>query len=159
MNALSSRKETLVTLLAGLVLLALALSAAARFWGGYASPEACLEALTTAACKGDAEGYLGCLAEPLRSDTRRRLADEESLAAWLRREWGGVQSTANTVDWSEPSTPVGAVEAVRAENTRRYRIRFRESLGRWLIAGITQAGEADPPIHDGATADNRENDN
>lgn len=119
----------------GLVALAVRWSAGRR---GFATPADCLEAYGAACLAGDVAGYLSCLGEPLRSETRQCFADDQELAEWLRQTMKDVKS------WTQLLAPVAGsgaevdVDEVRASGTRRLRFHLEHSGQGWLIVGIEQ---------------------
>jgi hypothetical protein len=105
--------------------------------GGFATPAACLDAYEAARKDGDAEGYLRCLAEPLRAEVRQRFPDPAQLAGALRADTEGVKH------WVQPSAPVvrGTVaeadaDEVRPDGVRRLHFRLERSGGGWLVVGV-----------------------
>jgi hypothetical protein len=142
-------KRARVLLLACLVA---ALTAGAVWWAGrrsgYATPGECLDAYYDARSAGDTARFLGCLAEPLRTETRRRFGGDADLARALR---SGAADLKNRVQQGD-ATADGAdrivdIEEVRTPGIRRVRFRLQSAGGAWLIGAIDTGPEtpADVP--------------
>lgn len=106
---------------------------------GFATPAECLDASCNAAKDGKAELYLACLAEPLRSETRRRFQDREQLAEHLRLR---MQDVTGWVLELRPEdggaeTVVELVE-VRESVRRRTRFHLARTMRGWLITNFSQ---------------------
>jgi hypothetical protein len=121
--------------------LAVVLARPARRPAGFATPADCLDAYAAAGQAGDTAAYLSCLAEPLRSETTQRFADERDLADWLRQQMKDVKG------WTQrPQSQMAAaaevdVDEVRPGGTRRARYRLERQGGGWLIAAVGPARE------------------
>src|SRR5262249_11914230 len=107
--------------------------------GGFATPDACLEAYRDAARDGDAEAFRRCLSEPLRPDGAARLAE-------ARRQLGAVQH------WSQYAPEVAGADAtilvdqVRTDGMiHRVSYRLRRSSSGWLVNGVGPAEVIRPP--------------
>lgn len=138
-----------------LVVLAAAVFVALRPFGrGFATPSDCLDAYCEACLDRDAERYLACLAEPLRSETRRRFPEPGQLAEHLRVHMNGV------VGWAQhlPTGDADSVATVELEETRHSSRRltaFRlERSGKgWLIVSIGASREEPLPFRPGTSVD------
>ena len=130
--------------LTALVILILGLLAAAVWWSqrskpGFPNPEDCLEAYREACLAGDAEKYLSCLSEPLRSEQARAGAGQ--LGKQLRQGMAGVTGWATQSLAVEGSAARAEVEEVRRTGTRQLRFRLERSGSGWLIAGVEASPE------------------
>jgi hypothetical protein len=110
---------------------------------GYGTPGECLDAYYDALSAGDPGRHLGCLAEPLRTETRRRFAGNTDPAQALQR---GAADLKNRVQQGN-GTADGAnrivdVDEVRIGGIRRVRFRLRQNGGSWLIAAIDTGTQA-----------------
>ena len=129
----------------------IALLALVLFWSkipsGFSTPADCVEAVGTASKQGQAERYLQCLAEPLRSETRQKYADLNELATALRRQMQDVKSWTQILEGSsEDSLAHVDVDLVRPAGTTRVRFRLERSSRGWLITNITPPEEIPSPI-------------
>jgi hypothetical protein len=125
-----------LALVAAAVLLAVALYRPGGR-GGFTTPAACLDAYEAARKDGDAEGYLRCLAAPLRAQVRQRFPDPAQLSGALRADAEGVKH------WVQPSAPAvqgnmaeADADEVRSDGVRRLHFRLECSGGGWLVAGV-----------------------
>jgi hypothetical protein len=107
---------------------------------GFATPADCIDAYRDASIEGNESRYLSCLAEPLRSETRRRYSESGTLADSLRDSMRDVK---NWVLAAEPAiegtTAHVDVDETRATGKRRTRFILERSGQGWLIVRI------DPP--------------
>jgi hypothetical protein len=119
----------------GPLLLAVAALGAAIWWSarpnGFATPQKCLEAYRDALVSGNDQDYLDCLGEPLRSETRGRLADPA-----LRRSAEGLKGWTQLEPEIDGARASILVDEIRATETRRTRFRLERSGQGWLIVGI-----------------------
>ena len=127
--------------------MAVAVIAAAAWWtarpSGYATPGECLDAYYDASSAGDAVRYLGCLAEPLRTETRRRFAGDADLVPAVRSGAAGLKNRVQQGDGAaDGADRIVEVEEVRIPGIRRVRFRLRLTGGSWLIAAIETGPEA-----------------
>jgi hypothetical protein len=122
--------------------------AASRLAGsGFATPADCLEAYREACQNGDVSGYLGCLGEPLHTETRTRHSRNQELAETLRAEMSGVKS------WVElpesvltESTAEINVDIEGPRGLHRTRFNLEKSRAGWLIVAIGPPQKLSPPI-------------
>ena len=105
---------------------------------GFAAPSECVEAYAAASKSGDAERYLCCLAEPLRSRTRQAFPEPGRLAEALRQDMEGVKgwvvASAPAVEGNSARTDV---DVVREDGVRRLHFRLERSGGGWLVTGVS----------------------
>jgi hypothetical protein len=109
---------------------------------GFSTPAACLDAYREAVQEGDAAAYLRCLGEPLRTEMRRKHAEDGELGEVLRREMRGVKSWVVSDRPTEQGDRASAVvEEVRSSGVREVRFRLERSGVGWLIVGIERGDE------------------
>lgn len=130
------KRLRLLSMVVTMALLALALYWSPRRQAGFASPAECVAAFGEAYKDGDAERYLNCLAEPLRSQVRRQYADMRELSQSLHRESKDTVSWAQTAGGNEGRRAFVEVDEVRPSGTRRLRFRLERDRGGWRIAAI-----------------------
>jgi len=110
--------------------------------GRFTTPEACLDAFRDAKSDGNAAGYLRCLGEPLRSQTRRKYRDEQELGLAIREDMKVVKT------WAVKERPDGQakkgialVEEVCATGIREVRLQLERPGEGWLIMAIERDKE------------------
>jgi hypothetical protein len=150
------RRVVLVGLVTvGVLLLILYLSRSSGSVDGnasFATPDACLDAFRDARAEGDAGGYLRCLAEPLRSETRRKYANDVELGLAIRAEMKDVKSWAVTARPDIQSTNGTAiVEEVCASGVREVRLQLERSSDGWKIMAIDKGKERPASMPYGTT--------
>jgi hypothetical protein len=114
---------------------------------GFATPSECVDHYCESHKDGNAELYLSCLAEPLRSEGQQGFASADALSQFLKDRAKDVTSF---VRLGEPVVE-GASASVEVDENRRTGVRrFRvhlERFGRdWLIVRIDPPQEVPMPI-------------
>ncbi len=108
----------------------------------FDTPEACLNAFRDAKAAGNAEGYLRCLGEPLRSQTRRHFHDEQELGQALRDEMKVVKSwTVKERPESQAMKGMALVEEVSSSGVRELRMQLERTGDGWRIVALEQGKE------------------
>src|SRR5262249_35601541 len=90
---------------------------------------------------GAAAASLSSPAEPLRSETRQRFADERELADWLRQQMSEVKSWTQRPQSQTAEAAEVDVDETRPGGTRRARYRLERQGGGWLITVVGPARE------------------
>jgi hypothetical protein len=118
----------------------------------FPTPEACLDAFRDAKSDGNAAVYLRCLAEPLRSETRRKYRDEQELglAIWT--------ATKDVKSWAIKERPdahaekgTAIVEEVCASGIREVRLQLLRTGEGWRIVAIESDKERPASLPYGTT--------
>jgi hypothetical protein len=108
----------------------------------FATPEACLDAFRDARADGNGTAYLRCLAEPLRSETRGKYANEQELGLAIQSEMLGVKSwVVKDRPDSQSSKGTAMVEEGTASSIREMRLQLERSSDGWRIAAIEKVKE------------------
>jgi hypothetical protein len=118
--------------------------------GGCGTPAECLATYREACQAGDAERYLRCLGEPLRSQVGHTYPGDDALAEALRREARRVKG------WVEVGPPdetggraIANVEVVRETGQSRLRVYLERSQEGWLIVRVEKGAEQMPDVRYG----------
>jgi hypothetical protein len=119
----------------------------------FATPEDCIQAYAEACKDGNVPTYLGCLAEPLRSQRLQRAGGKALLAEALRLSMADVKSWTQVGPAAiDRTTARVEVEAVGAASTQRIRFRLERSGEGWLIVAVEPPRKAPTTFRFGAPA-------
>jgi hypothetical protein len=152
----AARKHLRMAILVAVTLLVLAL---VIVWSrrpaekGFATPAECLDVYCNASKTGNAERYLSCLAEPLRSEMRQRFPDTGQLGEHLRLGMSNVSTWAQHPEMNDGSSAVINLEEVHGSSGRWIRFHLERSGKGWLITHIGQPEEKPLSFRPGTPVD------
>ena len=113
---------------------------------GFATPVECIEAFGDASKRGDAQVYLSCLSDALRSEILSRYGDAAALSTSLREEMKDLKG------WGLPTAPEIAkknarvdVDEIRPSGVERRRYRLERTNAGWRITHIGPPQKVQPP--------------